>query len=621
MISPQIAKAARKSMLFRHVDRNTQQRILKKFEIQRIEKGDFLFRSNEKSNFMYVVVEGKLRIEKTNLKSENAKLIKVATLRTGEIVGEVALLTNGRHSSQARATTDATILRIGKSKLQEVLRHHPLILENLTRIEAMRLRENNTREKTLQKELGFILHLYFTTPSDFAAAESGVTAALNIDKSKSCLVLKKQFLKKTSTANLRNIISARLLKFPSVYLSVNTALHEEKILTTLLHMADRLVVTFSEDRDSITKAAAFLSRKDAKYHAVYATTYTIAVHRPLRENLLRSEMEKILRLKLSFRLNLGNHYWETNDHRAVLIQCRTIARAITDSSQGVAFGGGGARALCEIGVLSELERHRIDFDHVAGTSMGALIAALYAQGLTSREISERFQKYLPTDKGLLSYNLPFVSFFKDRNVNRILRSLFGKMRFEDLPKPLTVIAADLISGKEVRIEKGLIWRAVRASMSLPVIFPPVKYKRYYLVDGGAVNNVPGNVLREKGVRNVLGVNSTPLADDTIKEYFASTNLLQLLRPGVKFWSNLRRVLKIIKLFFTRPPILQIANRAMMLEGSELIRQKADEFDLLLSPTVAHFGLFQFERREEIIDAGRKLAHEKSPEIKKLFKAL
>ena len=404
-----------------------------------------------------------------------------------------------------------------------------------------------------------------------------------------------------------------------MYLPLDAAGQDRATLQALARLADRLVITVSEDDASVKLAHQLVSHATVRNRLAILNPLLTTVHQASQSNFLVSEIEKKLGLSVKWRLRLAKDFWQRDDTRHVKMQSLTIARAICGNSQGIAFGGGGARAISEIGVLSELESHRIEFDHVSGTSMGALIAAFYAQGLTAREMSEKFRAFLPNDKGLLRYNLPFISFFRDKSVNRILRRLFGKLRIEDLPKPLTVISADLISGQEIRMRKGLVWRAVRASMSLPVIFPPVKYRNYYLVDGGAINNVPGNALREHGVVRVLGINCTPMADNTLHEYLLETNLFQLLKPGDKFWANLKRVVKALRLLVTRPPILQIANRAMMLEGSELVRQKSREFDLLLSPDVSRFGMFDFDRREEIIDAGRYIARSRAAELKQIFR--
>lgn len=618
MTQKKLIDVARKSLLFKSIGDRSLRKILEHFHIHKLDKGDYLFRADQKGRIMYFVAEGKLRVEKV---AGSNQIVKIAALTPGDIVGEVAMLTGERHSGQVRAMTDANLAGIGKKELSPLLRHYPRLLQNLTRIEAMRLRHNIVRENKTVPELGFILHLYFATPGDFLAAETHTTSAIGEQKLPSLVMLEKKFLIAAGDdpARVRQRVSKLLLKNPSVYLPVFADDHEEPILGALVQMADRLIVTLSEDPNSVHYAADILRRPQVKSRLALLNPYAVTIHHPSRDNLVVSEIEKIIQMGVKYRLKLHRNYWESDDHRHVEMQCMTVARAITDTNQGIAFGGGGARALSEIGVISELERHHLEFDHVAGTSMGSLIAAFYAQGLTSREMSERFREFLPSDKGLLRYNLPFISFFRDRSVNRILRRLFGKARIEDLPKPLTVIAADLISGQEIRIQKGLIWRAVRASMSLPVIFAPVKYHGYYLVDGGAINNVPGNVLRDQGVERVLGINCTPFEDDAIKEYLASTNLFQLLKPGDKFWRNLKRFFKLLRIFFTRPPILQIANRAMMLEGSELIRQKSREFDLLLSPDVARFGLFEFDRREEIIDAGRNYARAHAGDLKKLFR--
>jgi predicted acylesterase/phospholipase RssA len=618
MTQRRLIKTARKSPLFRGVGQHRLLGVLKHFQKLRLEKGQLLFRPNQLGRAMYFVTSGKLSVEKTG---SHGQFGRVATLMPGDVVGEVALLTGQRHSAQVRALTDTELMGITRQELLHVLKKYPAILYNLTRIEARRLRSNIIRDARKPMELGLVVHLYCTTAADYQAVQSPIFNAIAAQKITSMVMLPPTVFANAAKdfAGLRKRISKILIRHSSAYLPVHFTEHTTSTLVSLLQMADRLVLTVSEDKASVRKIAQLITFPAVRSKIATLSPLLSLVHHASPDNLTQSEIEKKLRLPVRYRLRLARDFWQRDDMQALEVQCQTLARIICNTTQGIAFGGGGARALSQIGILSELERHKLEFDHVAGTSMGALMATFYAMGLSSREMSERFREFLPSDKGLLRYNLPFVSFFRDRNVNRILRRLFGKLRIEDLPKPLTIVAADLISGQEIPIRKGLVWRAIRASMSLPVVFPPVRYHGHYLIDGGAINNVPGSVLRNQGVGKVLGINCTPLSDDSVRNYLNETNLFQLLRWGDRFWANLRRFFKALKLFITRPPILQIANRSMMLEGSELVREKARDFDVLLSPDLSRFGLFEFDRREEIIDAGRYHAREKAGDLKRLFR--
>ncbi|MFZ5628633.1 MAG: patatin-like phospholipase family protein [Spirochaetota bacterium] len=617
MKSRSLIDVARRSPLFKGISEAQARRVLKHFHLHRLDKGDVLFRADQKSRVMYFVVDGKLRVEKLTAQQQ---VVRIASLLPGDVVGEVAVLTGERHSGQVRAMTDAQLAGITRQKLIKVLRQYPDVLFNLTRIEALRLRSNIVREQRRTVELGFVLHLYCTTSVDYQAVQAPLFDAVAAQKVSSMVMLPPAFLNGLAeeASALRQRVSAVLMRHASAYLPLNLAEHPVQTVSALLQMADRLILTVSEDAGSVQRLQRLVAQPALRGKVAMLAPVLSLVHHASPDNLTVSQIEQKLSLPVRYRLRLAKDFWQKDDMRSLHLQCMTLSRIICNTTQGIAFGGGGARALSEIGVLSELERHQLEFDHVAGTSMGSIIATFYAMGLSSRQMSERFREFLPSDKGLLRYNLPFISFFRDRSVNRILRRLFGKLRIEDLPKPLTIIAADLISGQEIRMQKGLVWRAVRASMSLPVIFAPVRHHGYYLVDGGAINNVPGNVLRDQGVQGVLGINCTPLADDSVKRYLDETNLFQLLKPGDRFWANLLRFFKAARLFVTRPPILQIANRAMMLEGSELVRQKSREFDLLLSPDLSRFGLFEFDRREEIVDAGRYHARTRATELKKLF---
>lgn len=618
MTPQKLLHVAKKSPLFHSIGERQLKSILKEFRILQIHKGDILFQAEERSRVMYVVIDGKLRLEKKN---EQNHAVGIASLSPGEVVGEVAVLTRSKHSGQVRAITDASLAAISKADLERVLKKFPRVLRNLTQIEALRLRRNIVRDPKKNKELGFVLHLYCVKGRDFNLVENETRKAIESEDLPSFVVMNTASLHaiQGDTVAIRAQVNKALMHHNSAYLSVCLEDLNEKALQALLLMADRLVLTLSEDMLSVRQVSQALTKKKLKERAAAISVGVFLVHRASTQGATVREIEETLGLQVRFRLRLDKDFWSKQEVHGIRMQSTTMARIVCDSSQGIAFGGGGARALTEIGVIAELERNNMEFDHVAGTSMGALIAAFYAQGLTSREMSERFQEFLPSDKGLLHYSLPFISFFSDRSMNNILRRLFGKTRIEDLPRPLTIIAADLISGREIRFKKGLVRRALRASMSLPVVFPPVKYRGYYLVDGGAINNVPGNVLRDQGATRVLGVNCTPLEDNSINQYFEETNLFQILKPGDSLWMKIRRSFKAIVLFLSRPPILQIANRAMNLEGSELIRQKEREFDLLLSPDVSRFGLFDFDRREEIVDVGRYHTRSHTRNLKRLFR--
>ncbi|RME89693.1 MAG: hypothetical protein D6767_08050 [Candidatus Hydrogenedentota bacterium] len=298
---------------------------------------------------------------------------------------------------------------------------------------------------------------------------------------------------------------------------------------------------------------------------------------------------------------------------------RSLGRWLTNRSRGLALGGGGARALSEIGFLREMENAGIHFDFISGTSMGAVIGALWAMGYNSYEIENLFHELLPEDRAFFDYALPITAFFKGRKVNKILKRLFGLMKIEDLPIPFVCVAADVLSGELVYFDRGLLWRAVRASLSLPVIFPPVRYRNYYLIDGGALDNLPGAILKERKVQHVVGVNCTPLKDDSIAEFLIRSQSVRRLRWNKHFWKTLTDYLSMLTYIIRRPPILQIAYQAMMMEGIEVIRAKKHYFDFILNMDIAEYGLFDFHLREEIIASGQRTTVEYLPEIYKALK--
>lgn len=209
---------------------------------------------------------------------------------------------------------------------------------------------------------------------------------------------------------------------------------------------------------------------------------------------------------------------------------------------GVALGGGSARGIAHVGVLRWLEEHRVPIDVLAGTSMGGLIGGSYATGMSPDEI-EAMLAAIDWDAMFGSSNFQFQNVRRKRDsrtypshlefglagglvaptslnsgqqvdllLSRIAYQYAGVQSFDDLPTPFRAVAVDLKTAKFVVLDRGSLARAMRATMSLPLIFPPVEVGDQVLVDGGAMNNVPADVARSMGATKVIAVNVGVLDD-------------------------------------------------------------------------------------------------------------
>ncbi len=217
-------------------------------------------------------------------------------------------------------------------------------------------------------------------------------------------------------------------------------------------------------------------------------------------------------------------------------------------SVGVAFGGGGARGLAHVGVIRWLEEHHVPIDMAAGTSMGALVAGFFATGMPAAELEtlladmdwdtvfaasdfahknirrkDDARSYPPRLEfglkgGLHAPTSPHSGQQIGLLLNRIAAPYYAVGSFDDLPTPLRMVAVDLLTATTVVLDRGPLAAAMRASMSVPGIFPPVELDGQVLVDGGALNNLPADVVRAAGAGHVIAVNVGNLADPQSVSY-------------------------------------------------------------------------------------------------------
>ena len=173
---------------------------------------------------------------------------------------------------------------------------------------------------------------------------------------------------------------------------------------------------------------------------------------------------------------------------------------------GLALGSGGFRGPAHIGVLKILVDNNIPIDYISGSSIGALIGAHFALFKDINKLEVDFLKDQKNKRKLFTDLSLRGGLINGRKLEKFLREVFGGAEFKDLKIPMKIIATDLISGETHIFDKGDLALAVRASISLPLAFKPVKFKNKLLVDGGLSLPVPDSVVRNMGADKVISVN-------------------------------------------------------------------------------------------------------------------
>ena len=292
-----------------------------------------------------------------------------------------------------------------------------------------------------------------------------------------------------------------------------------------------------------------------------------------------------------------------------------IARRLGNVSIGLVLGGGGARAYAHLGILKVLEEANIPIDMIAGTSMGAFLGALHILGKSNDEILDLSQEAWKKLASPISWTLPRVSFIKGRRIRQVVHNILGDILIEDLQIPFFCVAGDLVSGQEVVMGQGKLYEAILASGALPAFFAPVSIDDMQLVDGGVVNNVPGDVLKKQGIDIVIAVDVTPerevhLQSEKDLVSYSGNPIRRLLQYGRKLRAQYGTIL-----------LPRIIMRVIAIEGLEITRNKSRYFDIHIKPNLEDFDLFDFKRLAEIVKIGEETGRQQLSKIQETLSAL
>ncbi|HEV2494889.1 MAG TPA: patatin-like phospholipase family protein [Terriglobia bacterium] len=260
---------------------------------------------------------------------------------------------------------------------------------------------------------------------------------------------------------------------------------------------------------------------------------------------------------------------------------RATPSVVTRPRIGLALGGGFARGMAHIGVLKVLVENGIPIDALSGASVGSIIAAVFAAGAKPDEMTDYARRV--RWRSFARWTVARLGLASNWKMDAMLREFLHGTTFEELKKPLAVVATDISSGETVVFREGELLAPLRASCSFPGLFTPVSYQGRLLVDGAIVGSVPAGALRGMGVDRIIGVHLNSNGPHHIP-----TNIFQVV--GQAF---------------------QIAER----QSSKTWRQ---DCDAVIEPDVSEFNWDDFDRVDEMVAAGERAAREALPMVRRLL---
>ena len=545
--------------LFVGIDEETLLEVAEELEWIALPGGAELFQEGDPPDAVYVLVAGCLGAFRT----ENKELVLLGRVQAGETVGEMALLSGHKRTATVRALRDSEVVRFSLDAFQRLARVHPEAMLAIARVAVERLeRALAGRSATpaprslslLPTHVGIDLDAIVTRLGD-ALGRFGSVAVVAHDSHGDAPI------------SALHALEAQHAFVLYVGREGNPAWNERcrRQADSLLLVADARVVP----------------------NELSSTTGVGETHQSA--SLLLLQPGRILPgAARAWRSRLG---LEQHLHVRDGGDLDRLARQIARRSVGVVFSGGGARGLAHIGVIRALREAGLTIDSVGGTSIGALMAAAVAMEWEDETLYQTFYRCFVASNPLNDYTLPIVSLFAGRKVSRLLRCEFSEGDIEDLPLPFYCVSANLADGSAMLHTTGPLWMALRASIAIPGILPPVCIDGRVLVDGGVIDNLPVAAMRALNAGPVIGVNiagNHALTAD--RDETDPPSVWQLI---IDKWRGKPR----------RPGILRILLRSGMVNSATTAIENAALSDLMLTPPVDTIDLLDWRRFDDAIAAG------------------
>lgn len=559
-----------------NLDEITLRTLLSQVVLVKLDVGSTLYRQGEPGTSMHIVLSGRLQV-RVNMSDGSARIL--AYPQPGDAVGEIAMLTGAGRAATVVAVRDTTLGMLDQSSIEKLVGQYPGTFRNIAQMIIGRLtgaQEHVTRQQRTRTIMLAPLHRSadigrFAYQLRHALLRFGSVLHLNS-------ITAAQRLGGTDEENYGRMLDDSEREYDFVILESDPA---PSSWTRICYgYADRIALLAD-----VTMGPAVTELERWMFEVVgadrsYADIELVLLH-------TQSTFPRQTREWLAPRRVKRHHHARANDDVSV----SRVARFLSDNALGLVLAGGGARGFAHLGAIRALHECGIAVDAVGGTSFGALAATGLARGLDDDQIFDELCKAFSYDDPLGDYTIPIVSLVRGEHLDRILQSHLP-MDIEDLWLPFFAVSSDLSENQPRIHERGPLWRGVRASISLPAILPPVLENGHLLIDGGVLNNLPVDVMREKIRGPIVAVDlavergygaahrAVPSGADYIKSR---------LLPG-------RRPIE-------APTVSRVILQVTTMASRKEVERARKLADIYLNPPLGNFDSLDWGRMREIVDVG------------------
>jgi len=619
-------------------------------------KGEVIYEENSPQNAFYCLVTGRVVVY-TQDQQGKRKILEY--LHRGKYFGIISLLTGDPHSVTAQAINDSLLLVIKKDDFDFILHKIPRLAIDLSKTLSRRLKRKDVHQKTIFEStiisvfssyshagktvyaLNLALSLAKETHKQVAILDitpggkvHGLPQKMEIEETKAFdlsgsgvinLDTLKDFTLKSNSGidlicfsyepedescvkRLMSILS--LLVNDYHYLVLDLATSMNRSIFNTLNQSDLIHILSSPEPVDLKKTRNLIDRLKTEFSfpedkvKILINEYNIAKLTHQKQFAILGKKIFATLPKIDFgssdRLILDNPDCE---YAKVV---RRIARQLGDCLVGLVLGVGVGYGFCHLGVLKVLEEENIPIDVIAGSSIGALIASLWATGKSSEEILQICKEFKEPKKiwGLIDLTFPRLGLIKGNKLRRFLKKYLNNKTFYNIKLPLKIIASDVKRKEPKVLDRGSLVDAIMVSCAMPGVFTPSKFKEDILFDGGIINPLPTEPLMKMGVKKIIAVNVTPSREDIRHQYDNIKKELSVAsQEGAKkrSWFNLKE--KVKNRFKTN--ILDIIFRSIEIMQSEIAQKEAQLADVVLHPDTSGLNWLDLHKAAEFAARGEE----------------